>query len=70
MYLLKLWNKKYGNDAQFIVFDKKAEKYAEFTPVRPKDTTWVREDLTKLDEYKDWESFEDEPIENLSQVIM
>lgn len=68
MYIMKLWNGKYGNACQFIV--ERDGKYTLFSPARPKDITWVKEDLTQNADYKDWESFEDEPVEDLSMVIM
>lgn len=70
MFLLKIWNGKYGNGAKFIVQDKKTGKFAEFSPARPKDIAWVDTDLTKEADYKDWESFEDEPVDDLNAVIM
>lgn len=69
MYKLKLWNGKYGNAAKFIVEDNRG-KFAEFSPARPKDIAWVDTDLTKEADYKDWESFEDEPVDDLNKVIM
>lgn len=69
MYTLKVWNGKYGNNAKFIVKDSKG-KFAEFSPARPNDVAWVDTDLTKEDEYKNWESFQDEKVNNLADVIM
>lgn len=69
MYTLKLWNKQYGNGAKFIVQDSKG-KFAEFSPVRPKDIVWVDTDLTKEDEYKTWDDFQDEKVKNLESIIM
>lgn len=68
MYKLKLWNKKYGKGAQFVV--EKDGKFTVFTPDRPSDTVWVNSDLTKEAEYKNWDSFEDEPVESLDDIIM
>lgn len=68
-YLLKVWNGKYGNSARFVVYDTVAEKYGEYTPSRPNDIAWVKDDLTKQDEYKSWESFEDEPVEDLKNIV-
>lgn len=68
-YIIKTWNGKYGNGARFIVFDTSEEKYAEFAPTRPNDIAWVKEDLTKVDEYKEFQSFEDEPIDDLKNVV-
>jgi len=68
-YLLKLWNGKYGNNAQFIVFDTTTEKYSLFSPARSKDLAWTATDLTKDEDYKGWESFQDEPVENLDEIV-
>lgn len=69
MYHLKLWNKAYGNNAKFIVEDSNG-KMAEFSPARPKDVSWVNHDLTKEKEYKVWDNFQNEPVQDLNQVIM
>ena len=69
-YQLKLWNKKYGDKAEFIVKNTKTEKYALFQPSRAKDTAWVANDLTQDPSYKNWDDFQDEPVEDLNDVIM
>lgn len=68
-YLLKLWNGKYGNNAQFIVFNTTSEKYSLFSPVRSGDVAWTSTDLTKDKDYKDWESFQDEPVDSLTEIV-
>lgn len=68
-YLIKTWNGKYGNGARFIVYDTRNQKYAELAPTRANDVAWVNEDLTKVDEYKNWESFEDEPVEDIKNIV-
>ena len=45
-------------------------KFSEFDPTRPKDVAWVNQDLTTESEYKNWEDFKDEPVENLSDIVM
>lgn len=70
MFILHRWNKKYGNGAKFIVEDKSNGKFAEFSPARPKDIAWVDSDLTKESEYKSWDDFQKEPVQDLNQVIM
>lgn len=69
MYTLKLWNKKYGNGAKFIVQDEEG-KFAEFSPTAPKDIAWGDKDLTKEAEYKDWDDFQNEKVADLNTVIM
>jgi len=61
------WNGNYGGKAVFVVQDNSNKKQSLFTPGRVKDVTWVDKDLAG--EMKDWENFENEPIENLSDVI-
>lgn len=70
MYTFHLWNKKYGNNAKFVIQDNSNKKFAEFSPARPKDIAWVNTDLTKEQEYSSWESFEKEQVDDLSRVIM
>ena len=69
-YTFYLWNKKYGNRAQFVIQDNKTQKFAEFSPTRPKDIAWVDKDLTKESDYKGWEDFQKEQVEDLSLVVM
>lgn len=68
-YIIKVWNGKYGNNARFIIQEVASGKMTEFQPTRPKDLAWVGTDLTKQDEYKNWESFEDEPLDDLNNVV-
>lgn len=70
MFLLWKWNKKYGNGAKFIVEDKSNGKFAEFSPARPKDITWVDSDLTKESEYQSWDDFKQEKVDDLNNIIM
>lgn len=70
MFKIKRWNNKYGNAAKFVVFDEKADKYAEFSPANPKDIAWVSSDITKNPEYKSWDDWKDEPVDNLGDIIM
>ena len=70
MYILKKWNGKYGKDAKFIVFDKKAHKYTLFSLDNPNDLAWVDNNLAENKEYANWSSFEDEPVDSLDDIIM
>lgn len=70
MFILHKWNKKYGNNAKFVVEDKNTERFAEFSPARPKDIAWVDKNLTQMDEYKDWDDFQKEQVDDLNDVIM
>ena len=69
-YSLMLWNGKYGNGAKFIARRNSDNKFTEFSPINPQDVAWVSDDLTKVDDYKGWESFEEEPVDNLEDVVM
>lgn len=70
MYKLKLWNKKYGKDARFIVFNSQTKKYTEFLVDHVNDIVWTNHDLTKEPEYKSWEDWEDEPVNFLEDIMM
>lgn len=69
MYTLHLWNGKYGNGAKFIV-ENADGKFAEFSPARPKDVAWVDTDLTKEQEYRIWDDFQKEQVEDINDIIM
>lgn len=69
MFKIKRWNGKYGNVAKFVVQDSNG-RFSEFDPTRPKDVAWVNQDLTAEAEYKNWEDFKDEPVEDLSDIVM
>ena len=69
-FILKLWNRKYGKSAEFIVQNTETKQYTLFSLSAPKDVTWVKEDLTKDPSYKSWDNFHDEPVDDLGQIIM
>ena len=70
MYILKLWNNKWGKEARFIGYDPGAKKYAEFDPRHPKDTSWVSQNLTQAAQYKGWSDCYDEPIGELADATI
>lgn len=70
MFILLKWNKKYGNGAKFVVQDKSNGKFAEFSPARPKDVAWVDTDISKEQDYANWDDFQKEPVEKLEDIIM
>ena len=69
-YQLKLWNKKYGKSAKWVVYDTETKKYALFSVDKTNDLAWVDADLTKDSEYKGWDNWNNEPVDNLSDVII
>lgn len=70
MFILLKWNKKYGNGAKFVVQDKSNGKFAEFSPARPKDVAWVDTDISKEQDYSDWDDFGHEEVDDLNKIIM
>lgn len=68
-YTFLKWNKKYGTNAQFVVKDNTTNKQSLFSPARPSDLTWVDKDLSSSSEYKDWDDFGNEKIDNLNEVV-
>ena len=68
-YNITLWNGKYGNGARFIVKDNTTGKFTEFSPTRPKDVAWVASDLGTQDEYKGWQDFQNEPVDDLNSIV-
>lgn len=65
-FIIKKWNGEYGNKSVFVVEDTKTNKQSLFTPGRMSDLTWVSKDLAA--DHKKWQDFENEPIDNLSDV--
>ena len=70
MYILKLWNQLWGDDARFVAYDPQTKEYTEFSPVNAKDAVWTSQDLTALSAYNDWEDCSDEPIYDLEDAII
>lgn len=70
MFILMKWNRQYGTAARFIVKDKTTGKFALFTPNRMDDIMWVKQDLTHLPEYKNWDDFEHTEVDYLENVMM
>lgn len=70
MYILKLWNKKWGKEARFVGYDTGSKKYAEFDPRNPKSTKWVSQNLTQAAQYKGWTGCYDEPIMDLADATI
>ena len=68
-YIIKLWNGEYGNKARFIIERSKDGKQTEFVPHNLKDYAWVA-GLTEQTAYKGWDSFEDEPVNDLADIDM
>ena len=70
MFTLMKWNGKYDTDARFIVRDDKTNKFTLFTPDRLEDITWVKDDMSKFPEYKNWDDFGHEKVDYLENVMM
>lgn len=70
MYLLKLWNGEWSDKAKFVAYNPQTKKYTVFSPERPDDVIWVKEDITKSPDYKKWQDCEDEPIDDFSDAAI
>lgn len=68
-YTFKKWNGKYGNAAKFIVENDDDKKQSMFAPTRPSDVTWTSSDLTQDPETQSWQSFGDEKVESLNDIV-
>lgn len=62
------WNGKYSGDAKFIVRDNNSGKQSIFTPGRTQDLVWTGNHLDSSPDFKDWEDFGNESIDNLEEV--
>lgn len=60
------WNGEYGKKAVFVVKDNKTNKQTLFTPERLEDIAWTDRNLA--DDYKNWEEFGNETVDNLEDV--
>lgn len=69
-YNLKLWNKKYGKSAKWVVYDTQTKKYGLFSMGNTKDIVWTEQDISKDSEYKGWDNWNNEPVENLEDVLV
>jgi hypothetical protein len=63
-YSILRWNGQEGEKAVFIIRENETGKQAQFTPGRVEDIVWVRSNLEP-----DWKSFQEEPIDNLEDVV-
>lgn len=68
-YTFLRWNGKYGSVAQFVVKDNENGKQSVFSPSRPSDVAWSDKDLANSDDYKDWDTFGNEKVDDLNKVI-
>lgn len=68
-YNILKWNGQDGDNAVFVVRDNQKGMYSLFTPDKLSDLTWVKQDLSNAGDYKGWEDFEEEPIQNLEDVV-
>lgn len=68
-YTFLRWNKKYGTASQFVVKDNETNKQSVFSPARPSDLAWVTTDLANSEDYKSWDEFGNEKVDDLSKVV-
>lgn len=62
------WNGKYSGDAKFVVRDNNSGKQSIFTPGRVQDIVWTGNDLAGSQEFKGWEDFNNETVDDLEEV--
>lgn len=68
-FTLLKWNKEYGDLSNFIVRDNSNGKMAYFTPGQEKHLVWTDKDLTKDPQAKGWDSFGNETVDDLEDVV-
>ncbi|WAB25169.1 hypothetical protein M3_0218 [Lysinibacillus phage vB_LfM_LysYB1] len=68
-YTFLLWNGEYGETAKFVVKDNSNDKQSLFTPGKMKDLAWVASDLTKQNDVKGWQDFDNEQVDDLDDVV-
>lgn len=68
MFMFVKWNGKYGDDAKFVVQNMQTDEQALFTPGEMEDITWTNKGLADADEFKTWQDFGNEKVDDLSDV--
>lgn len=68
-YTILRWNGEYSDKAVFIVMNNQSGKRTLFTPDKLKDIMWTKDKIEEADEYKDWQEFGNEQIEDLADVV-
>lgn len=69
MLKVLLWNKKEDGDARFVIQDDD-KGYTEYAVSNPKDVTWVKDDISKEDDYKEWMPFDGTEVPSLDYLMM
>jgi len=68
-YTFLRWNGEYGEEANFIVRDNASGKMSYFTPGETRHIVWTDKDLTKDPTVKNWDTFGDETVDDLEEVV-
>lgn len=68
-FTLLLWNGLYGDESNFIVRDNKNNKYSYFTPGETKNLVWTDKDLTNDPQVGKWDTFGNETVSDLEDVV-
>ena len=68
-YTFLKWNGEYGSESNFVVRENATGKQSYFSPDNPKDVAFVDEDLTKDPLVKSWDTFGNETIDDLNDVV-
>jgi len=68
-YTFLKWNGSYGSEANFVVRENATGKQSYFTPDNVKDVAFVDADLTKDPLVKSWDTFGNETIDDLNDVV-
>lgn len=63
------WNGKYSDGALFIIRNNQNQKRTIFSVGKLSDVAWTDEKLETLKEYAKWQDFEEEPINNLADIV-
>jgi hypothetical protein len=67
-YTILKWNGKWDKEAVFVVKNNASGKQSMFSPGRLGDLSWVKDDVAGT-QCKDWEDFENEPCDNLADIV-
>lgn len=65
MLKLLYWNKRLGDDCEFLVFNSKTNEYCQYNPLAG-DEVW--KSTVDYSNYRNWEDMKSEPIESLEDL--
>lgn len=61
------WNKELTDNSTYLIYDSKNNEFCEYCPVLG-DENWIPDKKLDKAKYRNWESMDNEPIEDLTDL--